>query len=132
MADFKLMHWNAIPLLVCVAGLLGTAGCGESKQCEKTRLSLWRKWQAVQVAAAERKNAGVDDQKWATVENKADLLQSAFATSQITWNSAEKAKGEIEAALQGISTDVPVRLEMFSASVKEAATEQDKYVKECR
>jgi hypothetical protein len=106
--------------------------CETSTECEKARLQAFRAYQTLHSAAMQRKLAGVNVEQWAAVENKTDLLQSAFATQQVTWRSAEKTKVEVASALTSVKTDNDVNLEIFKGSAKEAFELQEALSKQCR
>ncbi len=86
--------------IVAALGLGVLWGCETSEQCERTRMQVSRSYNALTAAAQQRKLAGQDVESWAFIENKSDLLQSAFATRQVTWASADKARNDITARLR--------------------------------
>jgi hypothetical protein len=106
--------------------------CDDNTECERARLQAFRAYQTLHSAAVQRKLAGVDVEQWAAVENKTDLLQSAFATQQVTWRSAEKTKQEVAAALNSVKTDNAVNLEIFKGSANEAFNLQEALAKQCK
>jgi hypothetical protein len=83
-------------------------------------------------AAQQRKLAGQDVENWAFIENKSDLLQSSFATRQVTWASADKARSDISARLGNINSDSLSTVDIFKRSAAEAFLDQDKYAQQCR
>lgn len=107
------------------------AGCDASADCEKKRLELFRAWESVHEAAYERKLAGVDEATWTKIEAKTDLLQSAFATRQVTWDSANKASGELEQLAAAANTDAQIQLEVFKTSAAEARAKQAAFFDAC-
>ncbi len=113
-------------------GLMGTFGCKDEKECEKARLETHRAFQTLSQVATERKLAGVDLAKWTSVENKAELLESAFATRQVTWNSADKARDDVQSNLESIKTDNDVSLEIFKRTAAEAFQLQGALADKCR
>lgn len=106
--------------------------CDNNSECEKARLQAFRAYQTLHSAAVQRKLAGVDVERWAAMENKTDLLQSAFATQQVTWRSAEKTQQEVATELASVKTDNDVNLEIFKGSAKEAFNLQDALTKQCK
>lgn len=111
---------------------LSTACHKDSRECERARLETHRAYQTLNHAATARKLTGVDTASWAKVENKTDLLQSAFATTQVTWRSADKAKTEVQQSMESIATDNPVSLEIFKRSAEEAFRLQQSFADRCR
>ena len=106
--------------------------CSTDRECEKARLQTHRAFQSLNEVAARRKLAGVDLAKWTNVANKTELLESAFATRQVTWNSAEKAKAEVQSDLSSIQTDNEVALEIFKRTAAEAFQLQGMLADKCR
>ncbi len=124
---------NRTTLVIATAAVLGSlVGCQTSRDCEKARMKAHRAYQELTEGAVQRKLAGVDVAGWSQVENKADLLRSAFATQQVTWRSAEKARTEVRSTLDSIATDNDVNLEIFKRSAEEAFKLQDKLASTCR
>lgn len=116
-----------------VVALFLSAACQtSSRECERARLETHRAYRTLAHAATQRKLSGVDTDRWAKVENKTDLLQSAFATTQVTWRSAEKARGEVRENIESIATDNPISLEIFKRSAEEAFKLQQEFAERCR
>lgn len=111
--------------------LLGVA-CDQGAKCERERLEVFKAWDEVHKAAYERKLAGVDQEQWKVIESKADLLQSAFATKQITWDSADKAQDAIAKLAPTLKTDSEVKLEVFRNSAARASGAQRDFAATCR
>src|SRR5262245_44218134 len=111
---------------------LALVACESNSECEKARLQAFRAYQTLHAAAVQRKLAGVDVEQWSSMENKTDLLQSAFATQQVTWRSAEKTKQEVATALDSVKTDNDVNLEIFKGSAREAFNLQEALAKQCK
>jgi hypothetical protein len=120
-----------IRTVLVLVGLSLLFGC-DSQECERARLDAYKAYQALHEASIQRKLAGVDTDNWAVLENKTDLLQSAFATEQVTWRSAEKTKQEVANKLDSISTDNDVNLEIYRRSAGEAFQAQEQFAKQCR
>lgn len=117
---------------MAILGMSVCSACEASEECERSRMKISRTYNALTAAAQQRKLAGQDVEKWAFIENKSDLLQSAFATRQVTWASADKARHEIAERLTSINSDSPTTVEIFRRSVVEAFEDQDRYAKMCR
>jgi hypothetical protein len=132
------MKLTATPLLFIMTRLLvalvlpiAVTGCETSRDCEKARLKAHRAYQTLNEVAIQRKLAGVDSEKWMVVENRTDTLRSSFATAQVTWKSAEKARKEVTVDMGSITTDNPINLEIFKRSAEEAFKLQDLVAKQC-
>jgi hypothetical protein len=106
--------------------------CDASQECERSRMKVSRTYNALTTAAQQRKLSGQDVENWAVIENKSDLLQSAFATRQVTWASADKARNEIAARLGSMNSDSATSVDIFKRSAAEAFQDHDSYAKMCR
>ncbi len=95
-------------------------------------MEVAKAFQGLRESASRRKLAGVDVEGWKFVEQRADLLESSFATTQVTWASAEKARGEIVARVASLQTDNPANLTGYQLSLEGAVKELDAYGKKCR
>jgi hypothetical protein len=118
--------------IVPVLGLMVLSACEANEDCERSRMKISRTYNALTAAAQQRKLAGQDVENWAFIENKSDLLQSSFATRQVTWASADKARSEISARLGNINSDSLSTVDIFKRSAAEAFLDQDKYAQQCR
>ncbi len=124
---------NRTTLVIAALSIVpALVSCQTSRDCEKARIKAHRAYQELSEVATQRKLAGVDVDGWSKVENKADLLRSAFATEQVTWRSAEKARTDVRSTLESISTDNDVNLEIFKRSAEEAFKLQDILASTCR
>ncbi len=124
---------NRTTLVIAALSIVpALVSCQTSRDCEKARIKAHRAYQELSEGATQRKLAGVDVDGWSKVENKADLLRSAFATEQVTWRSAEKARTDVRSTLEAISTDNDVNLEIFKRSAEEAFKLQDILASTCR
>jgi hypothetical protein len=121
---------RSLTAMVLAAALV--AGCKESRECERARMDLSKSWHGLSEAAHRRQLAGLDIEGWKFVETKVQLLESSFMTTQVTWDSADKARGELAARLPGIQTDTPANMTGFRMSFDAALKEQDAYAKQCR
>ncbi|HEY4160286.1 MAG TPA: hypothetical protein VGM29_19370 [Polyangiaceae bacterium] len=116
-----------IPMLVSLL-----IGCKDQAQCEKERNELYKTWGGLRAEATHRKLEGVDVPGWTDVEKKAETLESSFMTPSVTWDSAEKARQIITAALPDLHTDSPAMLTSFRSSVDSASKQQAVFEKDCR
>ncbi|HET9958286.1 MAG TPA: hypothetical protein VFQ61_27515 [Polyangiaceae bacterium] len=122
-------RWMLLPcLLLAVA-----PACRETQECERARMNLAKTWKGLRESAARKKLAGGDVPSWQYVEQRADLLESAFTTSQVTWPSADKATTELAAKLTGMRVEEgDMSVTAFRSSVQGAFQEQATYAKLCR
>ncbi len=107
-------------------------GCKDNAECDKARLSLAKSWHGLGESAARRQLGGVDIEGWKFVQGRAQLLESSFMTTQVTWDSADKARKEIADRVGGLQSDAPANVEGFRLSLKAALDEQDAFAKKCR
>lgn len=128
--SFTASFSGVVGLTLLIGG--ATLACSTDRECEKARMETHRAFQSLNQVAAQRKLAGVDLAKWTNVANKTELLESAFATRQVTWNSAEKAKAEVQSDLSSIQTDNEVSLEIFKRTAAEAFQLQGLLADKCR
>lgn len=116
---------------VVVATALLT-GCKESRECERARMDLSKTWLGLSEAAHRRQLAGVDIEGWKFIETKAQLLESSFMTTQLTWESADKARADLAARVPSVSTDTEANMTGYRLSFDAALKQQDAYAKQCR
>jgi hypothetical protein len=109
---------------------LGVAGCNESRACERQRLDLFQAWQEVNKSIEERKLNSAEAH-WTTIQPKIDVLQSAFATPQVTWDSASKNREEAATLVSGVA-DSGQGVEIFRATFNAAGAKQAAYYDACR
>lgn len=107
-------------------------GCKENEECNKARFALAKSWHGLAESAARRQLGGVDIEGWKFVQGRAQLLESSFMTTQVTWDSADKARKEIADRAGGLQSDAPANVEGFRLSLKAALAEQDAFAKKCR
>ncbi|MFZ5894235.1 MAG: hypothetical protein ACOY0T_24455 [Myxococcota bacterium] len=120
-------------LFVCVgACALSLVGCRESQDCEKARLALAKTWHGLTEAAARRQLAGVDIEGWKYAQERAALLESSFMTTQVTWDSADKARKELATRVPNLQSDAPANVTGYRLSLDAALKEQDAYAQKCR
>lgn len=114
-------------LLACFA-----VGCMESRECERARLDAHKAFTELGQEAVQRREAGVDKDGWEKAATKIGTLTSSFATNQVTWDSAVRARDELSQTLGMLKTDREINLEMFKTSAAAAFTSQDQYANLCR
>jgi hypothetical protein len=100
-------------------------------------MSLDRMWETAQTQAAELKLASVEASSprptvWTTIESDLELLQSAFATEQITWESAKKKADQLQRAIQDLGMPSTSSAATFRESIARAATMQSELERSCR
>ena len=118
-----------VAVLVCA---LVASGCKDNQECEKARFALSKSWRGLAEAAARRQLAGVDIEGWKFVQERTALLESSFMTTQVTWDSADKARKDLAARLSGLQSDVAANVEGYRLSVDAAFKQQDDFAKKCR
>lgn len=116
---------------LCVTATL-LCGCETDRECEKARLELSKSWRGLAAGAARRQLAGVDIEGWKWVQGRTALLESSFATTQVTWKSADKARDELTARLPSMETDTAANMTGYQLSVTSAWKQQDEFAKKCR
>lgn len=121
-------RWFLLPL--ALVALL--PGCEASQECERSRLNLAKSWRTLAESASRRELAGVDIEGWKWVRGRAQLLESSFMTTRVTWESANKARQELNARLPSIQTDTEANKTGYRLSVEAALKDQDAYAKQCR
>lgn len=105
-------------------------GCMENKACERQRLDLARAWEQVNKAAEEAKLSGGEEAQWLDIQKRLGVLQSAFATPQVTWDSAKKNRDEA-ASLVGKISGAPTKTEIFRGTFTAAEVKQVAYYESC-
>lgn len=119
-------------ILLTLAFAAVLPGCEASQECERARLNLAKSWRGLAESAGRRELAGVDIEGWKWVRGRAQLLESSFMTTHVTWDSAAKARQELSARLPSLRTDSDANLTGYRLSVDAAFKEQDAYAKQCR
>lgn len=118
-------------------------GCDSGKDCERARTELAKSWESVKNLATKRKFATADEvenpilrqqrlERWQPVEDKAALLESSFVTPQVTWNSAARAKMDINQRYNQIPESDDRGVPRFSAMLDRANQRQAEFEKTCR
>lgn len=125
-------------------GLLGLATACESEEtCTRNRMELAKTWETVKNVASKRKFANEEEaqnalvkqqrlERWGVIEEKAALLESSFTTPQITWNSAAKARSDLNQQFTRIPESDDRGLPRFASLLDTANTQQSEFERTCR
>lgn len=119
-------------ILTVLVPLPLVAGCKADPACEPMRRELAKAWGTLRESAMKRKLSGVDVEGWAKVEDRAALVESSFATPQVTWQSAERARSELTEMLKGRQTDTPANLTGYMLSLDAANKLQAEFTRRCQ
>jgi hypothetical protein len=119
-------------ILMSLAAVLVLPACEANQECERARLNLAKSWHGLVEGAARRELAGVDIEGWKWVRGRAQLLESSFMTTHITWDSAAKARKELAARLPSVQTDTEANMNGYRLSVAAAFKEQDAFTQKCQ
>lgn len=126
-------------LVVCVL----TIGCDNGDSCNRARTDVAKTWESVKNLATKRKFPPVDEadnpilkqqrmERWQPVEDKAALLESSFVTPQVTWQSATKARGEINQYFSKIPDSDDRGIPRFASLLDKANRQQSEFENSCR
>ena len=127
----------------CLAmGVALASGCHDPK-CEAARLELAQTWETLRNTATSRKQIpeGLDLSQaqeqdrirvWTTIEDRAELLRSSFATSQVTWPSADKARAELGDAFKPLASNDDPMSRGFALTLSQADQHMAEFRKTCR
>ncbi len=126
-------------LVACVL----TIGCDNGDSCTRSRTDVAKTWESVKNLATKRKFPPVDEadnpvikqqrlERWQPVEAKAALLESSFVTPQVTWQSAAKAKSEINQHFAKIPESDDRGIPRFAALLDVANQKQAEFERTCR
>jgi hypothetical protein len=129
-------QWKDL-VITAGASALVLCGCARSESCEKGRMSLDKMWETAQTQAAELKLSSVEASSpkptvWTKIESDLELLQSAFATEQITWESAKKKVNQLQNNVQELEMPSTSAAATFRESISRAAAMQSDLEKSCR
>ena len=132
--------------LVLAGGVLFSTACKDSQACESARLELGRMWKEAKATASKNqvirpdvigemndaeKNQHIET--WTDLTAKAELLESSYQTTQVTWDSAEQAEKELQTELATYKGHQPkIAFQGFEMLVKEAAEKSKKFEQQCR
>jgi hypothetical protein len=130
---------RSMVLMVC----LMTVGCETSEDCTRSRHELAKTWESVKNLAVKRKFAPEDEMdnavlkqqrldRWQPVEDKAALLESSFVTPQVTWQSAAKAKVDINTQFRRIPESDDRGIPRFASLLEKANQRQAEFERTCR
>lgn len=125
-----------------VVGVL-SIGCDNSDNCTRSRTDLAKTWESVKNLATKRKFPPVDEadnpvlkqqrlERWQVVEEKAALLESSFVTPQVTWNSAAKARTDLNQQFSKIPESDDKGIPRFAALLDTANQRQAEFERTCR
>ncbi|HVW27040.1 MAG TPA: hypothetical protein VHC69_16860 [Polyangiaceae bacterium] len=100
-------------------------------------MTLDKMWETAQTQAAQVKLAQADQgtspsSVWPAIESDLDLLQSAFATEQVTWESAKKKATQLQQAIQDLGAPTSSTMQSLRDSVTKAVSMQGDLEKSCR
>jgi hypothetical protein len=131
--------------MVCLIafGAAGVASCKDQRACEQSRLELAKQWEELKNTAGSYKTTKEDEELssakkeerlkvWNAVEDKAGLVQSSFATRQVTWPAADQARQDMNQKLQAVAATGDQRVESFSRLVHAAGAQYDQYKHKCQ
>jgi len=127
---------------ILVVGVL-SIGCDNADNCTRSRTDLAKTWESVKNLAIKRKFPPVDEadnpvlkqqrlERWQVVEEKAVLLESSFVTPQVTWNSAAKARTDLNQQFSKIPESDDRGIPRFAALLDTANQRQAEFERTCR
>jgi hypothetical protein len=130
-------------IMVCLIAFGGVVSCKDRAACERSRLELAKKWEELKNTAGAYKTTKEDEdltpakkeerlKVWGAVEDKAGLVQSSFATKQVTWPAADTARQDINQKLQAVAATGDQRVESFSLLLRAAGAQYEQYKQKCR
>jgi hypothetical protein len=120
-----------------------TIGCENEDNCTRARTNVAKTWESVKNLATKRKFPPVDEadnpiikqqrlERWQPVEDRAALLESSFVTPQVTWQSATKAKSEINQQFAKIPDSDDRGIPRFASLLDKANRQQADFEQNCR
>lgn len=126
----------------CACVTAAVTACHDPK-CEAARLDLAQTWETLRNTATSRRQIpeGLDlsqDQErerirvWTEIEDRAELLRSSFATTQVTWPSADKARAELGEAFKPLATNDDPMTRGFALTLGQADQRMAEFRKTCR
>jgi hypothetical protein len=121
--------------------LSSVVGCKDREACEKSRLELARAWTNVNEGAARIKMMGAEElssdgerkahmAQWEKIEKETSLLQSAFQSAQVTWDSAQASLGDLHGLLGQVTGSESTKI--FENSIENAEADTQAYEQACR
>ncbi len=137
------MSRTAIMVCLIAFGATGIASCRDQAACERSRLQLAKQWEELKNTAGSYKTTKEDEELspgkkeerlkvWSGVEDKATLIQTSFATRQVTWPAADQARHDLTQKLQAVAATGDTRVESFSQLVHAAGTQYDRFKNQCK
>jgi hypothetical protein len=129
-------------IAILVLGVL-SIGCDNADNCNRARTDVARTWESVKNLATKRKFPPVDEadnpvlkqqrlERWQVVEEKAALLESSFVTPQVTWNSAAKARTDLNQQFSKIPESDDRGIPRFADLLDTANQRQAEFERTCR
>jgi hypothetical protein len=123
--------------------LAGSTGACQDQECEAARLELAQTWETLRDTATSRKQipeglslSQAEERErirvWTEIEDRAELLRSSFGTSQVTWPSAEKARGDLGRAFKPLESKDDPMTRGFALTLNEADQRMASFRKTCR
>ncbi len=118
------------------------SGC-EDEDCQLQRQALERTWSDLQLAATSLQQPPVGEdlaeskqeervRAWNAVATKAELLRSSFATVQITWDPARKARGELQKLWEPLADQEEEAVHSFGLTLQQADERWKQTAAACR
>ena len=128
--------------MILVVSVL-SVGCDNTDSCTRSRTDVAKTWESVKNLATKRKFPPVDEadnpvlkeqrlERWRVVEEKAALLESSFVTPQVTWQSAAKARSDINQQFSKIPESDDRGIPRFAALLDTANQRQTEFERTCR
>jgi hypothetical protein len=128
--------------LIAAAAVTFGSACHDP-ECEAARLNLVRTWETLRDTATSRRQipeganltAAEEQQRirvWTTIEERAELMRSSFETSQVTWPSADKARGDLAEAFKPLASNDDPMTRGFALTLNEADQRMASFRKSCR
>ena len=134
---------SGFPGWALAAVLAGASGACHDQEYEAARLELAQTWETLRDTATSRKQipeglslSQAEEQErirvWTAIEDRAELLRSSFGTSQVTWPSAEKARGDLGRAFKPLESQEDPMTRGFALTLNEADQRMASFRKTCR
>jgi hypothetical protein len=101
-------------------------------------MALDKLWDTAQTQATQTKlslaeQGSSPNGPWSVIEKDLDLLQSSFATEQITWEAAKKKATQLQQAVQELAAPTTnTYLPSLRDSISQAVSMQTSLEKSCR
>jgi hypothetical protein len=132
----------AIIVRIAALAVVFAPGCHDP-ECEAARLKLARTWETLRDTATSRKQipegAGLSQDEelerirvWTTIEDRAELMRTSFQTPQVTWPSADKARGDLAEAFKPLASKEDPMTRGFAQMLTEVDQHTASFRKTCR